>query len=805
MSRLYILNGASKNRTFQFEKDIVYIGRSSENDIRIKEKHISRTHLKITRKGDKYSIEDLGSGNGTYVNGELIPPNKECEVNPGVPVWIGDTVFSLDEPYRNDVPSFVHPTTASDCQNSTAEIDRPLTPAKNFELIYKVSTALMQSLDIKETLEKILDYIFDLMKRIERGAIVLIDYRTGKITDVISRSKDATKDISAPYSRSVVNKVFRERKPMVLYDVLEEKGRDCSQSMEAMRVKCVLCVPLISRSKVRGVLYVDSLSRPHGFRKDDVDLLTVLSGPAATSIENAMLHSRLQDDVHDKSRILSETEKRLHKSESHLKAIFDNMKSGVIVYEGANNGTDFIILDLNKAAQRIEKVRKKAVLGKSAVAVWPWIKDTGLLDTFRETAKTNQPAHKTVSILTKEREKAWREFYLYNLPSGEMVAIYDDITDKIKAEEEHDALQEQLFASQKMDSIGTLAGGIAHNFRNILQAISGNIEYLDMAQCDRDEMKEILKRVHDSVEKAVDLINNLLQFSKKGGRFEAAHVDLSEVIIGTYELGKKLFDGKIKIRLDLEKGLFVKGNRSLLSQVFLNLFTNAKDAMPEGGVLTVEARKEGSSVTASVSDTGIGMDNEVQKRIFEPFFTLKEVGKGTGLGLSTSLGIIEQHKGTINFSSTPQKGSTFSISLPLSKHQQIESVVLSNVLKHGYGQKILIVDDEEPTLMALSNLVKTLSYEAIPCRGSIDALEKADFFRPEVVLMDRNMPELDGITCMKKMANKHPGTRFIIVSGYEDSGSQGIDEETRALIRGYVVKPVGLETLSEILSQALVS
>jgi pSer/pThr/pTyr-binding forkhead associated (FHA) protein len=167
MSRLHILNAASENRTFQFDKDIVYVGRSSENDIRIKEKHISRTHLKITRKGDKYSIEDLGSGNGTYVNGELITPNKECEVNPGVPVRIGDTVFSLDEPYRNDVPSFVHPTTASDCQNSTAEIDRPLTPAKNFELIYKVSTALTQSLDLNETLEKILDYIFDLMKRID--------------------------------------------------------------------------------------------------------------------------------------------------------------------------------------------------------------------------------------------------------------------------------------------------------------------------------------------------------------------------------------------------------------------------------------------------------------------------------------------------------------------------------------------------------------------------------------------------------------------------------------------------------------
>jgi signal transduction histidine kinase len=583
MSKLHILNDAPENRTLDFDEDIVYLGRSSENDIQINDKHISRTHLKVTRIRDKYFIEDLGSGNGTYINGRLIPPNKGCEVNPGDPIRIGNTIFSIDEKYGNDTPFFLSPTAASDCRNSTAEIDRPWTPAKNFELIYKVSTALMQSLDINETLENILGHVFDLMKRIERGAILLIDHRTGKITDVISRSQNGTKDISPSYSRSVVNKVFRERKPVVVYDTVEEKGCDCSESMEVMRVRCVLCVPLISRSRVRGALYVDSLSRPHGFRKDDVDLLTILCGPAATAIENAMLYRRLQDDVQDKSKLLSETRNRLSKSESYTKALFDNMKSGVIVYGRVRSDDDFIILDLNKAAQRIEKVKKKAVLGKSAVKVWPWIKDTGLLNAFSETTRTNQPTHKIVSLLTAEREKVFRDFYLYNLPSGEMVAIYDDITEKVRAEEEHRALREQLFASQNMESIGVLAGGIAHNFRNILQSIRGNIEYLQVEQCDPAEMKEILERVDGCVERAVDLINNLLRFSKKGGRFEAVDLDLSEVITETHELAKSLFDREIKFQLDLQKDLFVRGNRSLLSQVFFNLFTNAKDAMPEGG------------------------------------------------------------------------------------------------------------------------------------------------------------------------------------------------------------------------------
>ena len=384
MSTLYILNGAGENRTLQFEKEIVYLGRSSKNEIQINDKHISRTHLRITRMHDKYFIQDLGSGNGTYVNGALIEPNRECGVNPGDLVRIGNTIFSLDKAYHSDVPSFLYPTAASDCGNNTAELDRPWTPAKNFELIYKVSIALTESLDINETLEKILDYLFDLLKRVDRAAILLMDHRTGKITDVISRSKDDRKEISPPYSRHVVKKVFRERKPLVLWDGLEKDNADCSESMEVMRIKCVMCVPLMSRSKVRGVLYVDSLSRPQGFRRDDVDLLTILSGPAATAIENATLYRSLQEDVDDKRKTLSETERKLHKSESHLKAIFDNIKSGVIVFEVINGEEDFVILALNQAAQRIEKVRGKALMGKSALGVWPCIKDTGLLDAFRE-------------------------------------------------------------------------------------------------------------------------------------------------------------------------------------------------------------------------------------------------------------------------------------------------------------------------------------------------------------------------------------------------------------------------------------
>ena len=227
------------------------------------------------------------------------------------------------------------------------------------------------------------------------------------------------------------------------------------------------------------------------------------------------------------------------------------------------------------------------------------------------------------------------------------------------------ALQEQLLVSQKMESIGAFAGGIAHNFRNILQAISGNTEYLELVCGEKPDIADLTTNIYDSVEKGVDLINNLLHFSRRGGEYQMGALDLSEVIKQTHEIIARVLNRNIEIALNLDKDLFVKGNRSLLSQVFMNLYSNANDAMPTGGKLTVEARRKGSKVVAVVSDTGVGMDEKTKARIFEPFFTTKPPGKGTGLGLSIVYGVIQRHGGTISAECPPGGGTTFTVTLPL--------------------------------------------------------------------------------------------------------------------------------------------
>ena len=807
MIQLFILKGPNQGESFEFKGDIIHIGRGKDNDTQIKDNSISRSHLKIHKKGEKYFIEDLGSKNSTFVQGRQISPGEEFQVEEGRPIVMGNSGISLGKIPSNEDNIILGTADPVDDISETAEFkiykDRPMTTPKNLELIYKVSNVLLQSLDLNEILEKVLDYIFDLFKRIDRGVIILIDSRTGQINGVVSRSSKSGDQAGMMYSRTIVNRVLKDGKPIVMTDTFSQDEAYLSDSMKLMKVRSVICVPLKSNSKIRGVIYVDSLNRPYGFRKEDLSLLNALSGPAAIAIENVSLYSNLEKIIDNKTKSLKKAEKKLRESEARFKAMFDNMSSGVIVYEVINDGDDFIILDLNKAARKIEKVKKKEVLDKKVLDIFPSFRDLGLLELFKRIYKTGKPEHHSVTLSRDGEIISWREYYIYQLPTGEIVTIYDDVTGKRKVEAEQRALQKQLFVSQKMESIGAFAGGTAHNFRNILQAIQGNIEYLEMIFGEKPEIKDLTKSIYNSVEKGVDLINSLLHFAMKGVEYELTDMDMADVIMETYEIIDRVFSKNIEIILNLEKDLFVSANRSLLSQVFMNLFTNARDAMPDGGKLFIEGKKKKDKVVAIVTDTGYGMDKETLEKVFDPFFTAKDVGKGTGLGLSTSHGIIEQHKGTLSVSSKPGKGSSFTIHLPLAKTKTLQKPGAARDIKFGNGQKVLIVDDERPVLDTLTELINRLGYEAIPVNRSVEALENYNKWTPDVVLMDRSMPELDGVSCIKKIVKADPDARIVIVSGYDESGPDGIDKDVKDLIKGYLTKPCGKEELGHMISQAL--
>jgi CheY-like chemotaxis protein len=320
---------------------------------------------------------------------------------------------------------------------------------------------------------------------------------------------------------------------------------------------------------------------------------------------------------------------------------------------------------------------------------------------------------------------------------------------------------------------------------------------------DVPQMQEIAERINNGVKRGTQLIEGLMQFSRKQPKKRLQQLNLADVLREIYQLISKSFDKKIDIRVDIPESLPVMGDHSELSQVFINLCNNARDAMPEGGELHIEARKEEDNALVIISDTGHGMDKQTQDKCFDPFFTTKEGKKGTGLGLSTTYGIIKDHEGKINVYSEPNKGTTFKLHFPVAiAGKQIERKDVTEAVK-GRGEKILLVDDETVVLEPMHQLLEGLGYSIVSVTSGKAAIAKYKSWQPDAVLLDRNMPKMDGITCAEKILEHDPGARILMVSGYEETGPNGIDDKTGAAIKGYLTKPINMAQLTPLLADLL--
>jgi CheY-like chemotaxis protein len=225
--------------------------------------------------------------------------------------------------------------------------------------------------------------------------------------------------------------------------------------------------------------------------------------------------------------------------------------------------------------------------------------------------------------------------------------------------------------------------------------------------------------------------------------------------------------------------------------------------MPNGGDLKMEAMQEGDKAAVVVSDTGQGMDKATVQKCFDPFFTTKEVDKGTGLGLSTTYGIIKNHEGEISVTSDPNRGSIFKILLPLGISTEQDNQKYMTEVVQGNGEKVLVVDDEMAILRAMPDLIESLGYQAAIASNGKEAIKKYKAWQPDVVLMDINMPEMDGIACIEKIVDYDPNAKTVAVSGYEEDLLIDLDERKKKLVKGFLTKPVGIYELSDTLTQLL--
>jgi pSer/pThr/pTyr-binding forkhead associated (FHA) protein len=296
MAQLYLLNGPERGRSFKLREGVNFVGRSLDNDVQVEETTVSRKHLKILQKGDRYFITDLKSLNGTYLDGASLQPGHEVEVHEGVPIAIGKRVICISREALRESSTFMDTMEIrrdAIPKNGIFSEDRAKTDGEKLQFLYDVSDILGRSLTIKEALGKILDEIFVIMKGIDRGAFVLVDPRTGKITEAVMKSKKTADENKAGYSRRIVKRVLEKGNPIVISNMRTGEHDELVDTLEVSKIECALCVPMLSRSQVLGAIYVDSRQKAHGFREEDLYLFMDLGQRIALAVDNEQFSSEV--------------------------------------------------------------------------------------------------------------------------------------------------------------------------------------------------------------------------------------------------------------------------------------------------------------------------------------------------------------------------------------------------------------------------------------------------------------------------------------------------------------------------------
>jgi 3',5'-cyclic-nucleotide phosphodiesterase len=297
MTKLYVLNGPNMGRSFDLKDGPTYIGRSGDNDIPFDDKTVSRKHLRIFKKGKTFHITDLKSRNGTFFNGNYLAPGIELEIKEGVPVALGMSVLCLGEACKEHMLPFLDSiglTRETGQHSGIFKEHRDKTNQKKLELLYNTSEVLTENLPVKDILQKILGHVFELLKKIDRAAFILLDPETQEIREVIFKSKRVTDDPHMIFCRDVVDRVLGDGKPIVVSDAETEED-EIADTLKVLRIESVLCVPLMSGSRTMGAIYVDSLKRPYGFCREDLALFVDVSQRIAIAIETAQLASEISE------------------------------------------------------------------------------------------------------------------------------------------------------------------------------------------------------------------------------------------------------------------------------------------------------------------------------------------------------------------------------------------------------------------------------------------------------------------------------------------------------------------------------
>jgi PAS domain S-box-containing protein len=407
-------------------------------------------------------------------------------------------------------------------------------------------------------------------------------------------------------------------------------------------------------------------------------------------------------------------------------------------------------------------------------------------------------------------ESRWTLMYDEEDKPKAFLVVNTDITERKQ-------LEAQFLRTQRLDSIGTLASGIAHDLNNVLAPILMSAQLLSQNQLPEKKKPELLKTIETSAKRGAALVKQVLSFAR-GVEGQRTAIQLKHLISEIRQIVNETFPKFLEINTDISQDLWiVSGDATQLHQVLINLCVNARDAMPRGGTLSVSAGNividesyarmnldahVGAYVVFTVKDTGVGMPPEVVERIFEPFFTTKEIGKGTGLGLSTVLSIVKSHGGFLEVTSKVDEGTQISVYLPASEATQIPEISDSE-FSQGQGELILVVDDEAAIRETSKTSLEAYNYRVLTANDGIDAISLYAQHQHEIslVLVDMMMPLMDGATTIRTLKKINSQVKIIAVSGL--ISSTRLTQSTSSGAQAFLAKPYTTTDLLKTINQVI--
>ncbi len=549
-------------------------------------------------------------------------------------------------------------------------------------------------------------------------------------------------------------------------------------------------VPLITPNRTIGVLAVQHYRDEGAFSERDLEFFGSVGGHIALAIER------------------KRAEEQLHASQELYTSVVESMSDGVMVLD-----REFRFVSWNRAMEELTSTSRDRVLREAQPPweVFPHLVALGVKEMMQR-AMAGEPQRASnlhhdlpngVSLVTHETYRPLRGAE-GNIEG--VVGVVRDVTERRVAEQALMKSEEQLRQAQKMEAIGRLAGGVAHDFNNLLTAINGYSELVLEKLPDQDPIRNHVEEIRLAGQHAAELTQQLLAFGRKQV-ISPKVVDLEAQVGELQTMLRRLIGEDIELATDSDgSAQRIRTDPGQLEQVLINLAVNARDAMPQGGTLTIRTESrdlqgEGSNgdshagpfVGVVVTDTGIGMDADVRDRIFEPFFTTKELGKGTGMGLSTVYGVVKQNGGRIWVDSAPGEGTTFSVFFPRSVEPLTQDAPHPRPSDMQGSENVLVVEDEAAVRSLTRMILERSGYRVLEAASPSEALEIfANLHEPlDLLLSDVVMPGMSGPVLAAQLQETQPDLKVLFISGHADETivQHGVlMPDTELLVKPFSVK-----------------